>query len=330
MKVGSAIGRKLIFTSAMNITIKPDTVNYLEIDESAENQRLDNFLLRILKGIPKSHIYRIIRSGEVRVNKKRAKPHYKLQVEDSVRLPPIRYAATTNQAASLSFIKRLQSRIIYEDKKLLVINKPAGIAVHGGSGISFGVIEALRQVSPDYQLLELVHRLDRDTSGCLMVSKKRSMLRALHAALREKTVKKHYLALLKGTWKGGNRNVNAPLDKNTLASGERIARVSPTGKPSTTRFELVTQYKDACLVAAYPLTGRTHQIRVHATHIGHPIAGDEKYGDKEFNRKLHQQSCRRLFLHATALTIQLPDEIIIKVEAPLDPELEKQLSQLSI
>ena len=271
-------------------------VRRLVIDAEQEGQRLDNFLKTQLKGVPKSLIYRIVRKGEVRVNKKRIKPEYKLVAGDEVRIPPVRVAeANELPSARLSSIQALEQQILYEDDVLIVLNKPAGMAVHGGSGLSFGVIEGLRALRPDARFMELVHRLDRDTSGCLMIAKERSALKHLHEQLRLKTMRKQYAALVRGQWQSHVRSINAPLLKNVLQSGERIVRVNPEGKPSETRFHVLKRFADATLVEASPITGRTHQIRVHTAHAGHPIACDDKYGDQLFDQRMRDLGLERLF-----------------------------------
>ncbi|EIJ41494.1 pseudouridine synthase, RluA family [Beggiatoa alba B18LD] len=303
-------------------------VSYLEVTDNHAGQRIDNFLFTQLKGVPKSHVYRILRSGEVRVNKGRIKPDYRLQAGDVVRLPPVQTATRTAVTPHQQVLETLQASILYEDAKLLVINKPSGLAVHGGSGVQYGVIEGLRALYPDANFLELVHRLDRETSGCLMVAKKASVLRQLHAFLREADMNKQYIALVRGKWSARTKQVNAPLRKNVLQSGERVVRVHVEGKPSLSEFRVVECFEKATLVQVHPVTGRTHQIRVHASHEGHPIAGDEKYGDEDFNRALRQQGLNRLFLHAAELTIQLPEQKPLTVKAPLPEPLVAVLAQL--
>ncbi len=302
----------------------------IAIGSENEGQRIDNFLICKLKGVPKSRIYRILRKGEVRINKGRIRPDYRLKEGDIVRIPPIRIAATSPTGApSPRLTERLTAAILYEDNNLLVINKPSGIAVHGGSGVSQGVIETLRAARPEARFLELVHRLDRDTSGCLLIAKKRSMLRTLHELLRTDEVDKRYLALVKGKWKGGKQRVEIPLRKNVLASGERMVRVNTDGKPATTLFKPLLRYPQATLVEATLLTGRTHQIRVHAAHIGHPIAGDEKYGSPTFNRQMRTMGLTRLFLHARALHFELEKEKkSMEFQAPLPEELKSVLEHL--
>lgn len=306
-------------------------VKMLEISEDEAGQRIDNYLMAKLKGVPKSLIYRIVRKGEVRVNKGRIKPEYKLQCGDVVRVPPVRVSEKTQAPVSskLNKVASLEQQIIFEDDCLLVINKPSGIAVHGGSGLSFGVIEGLRALRPKARFLELVHRLDRDTSGILLVAKKRSALRHLHEQLRVKTVQKDYLALVRGQWQSHVKVVQAPLLKNELASGERIVKVSPEGKPSETRFSIEERYPTATLVKASPVTGRTHQIRVHTLHAGHPIALDDKYGDKDFDAEMRALGLNRLFLHAASIRFEHPKTgETLRLNAPLDEKMKAILKKL--
>jgi 23S rRNA pseudouridine955/2504/2580 synthase len=297
------------------------TVSILEIDAERHDQRIDNFLITKLKGVPRTHIYRLIRKGEVRVNKKRINPAYRLQTGDFLRIPPVRHSEDSHRSfASPRLVSLLEASILYEDQGLIIINKPSGLAVHGGSGVNLGVIEAFRQIRPQERILELVHRLDRDTSGCLMIAKKPSLLRELHALLRNNQIRKTYHALVKGSWQGGPRRVTVALRKNILSSGERIVRIDKEGKASETLFTLLENYHQSCLVEAKPLTGRTHQIRVHANYLHHPILGDEKYGDSEFNRQMSFQNQRiRLMLHAASLSFHLPShDRRIEVKAPTD------------
>ncbi|WP_291510355.1 23S rRNA pseudouridine(955/2504/2580) synthase RluC [Acidithiobacillus sp.] len=306
-------------------------VRHWQVTAEEAGQRLDNFLLRVLKGVPRSHIYKILRSGEVRVNKGRARPHYHLNLGDVLRLPPVRSAdPAAIPRVSEQLAVDLRERVLYEDDRVLVLDKPAGLAVHGGSGIRFGVIEALRQLRPDLRELELVHRLDRDTSGCLLLSKRRSALRSLHQALREEAVAKRYLALVGGRWREAERVVQLPLRKNTLQSGERVVRVDHAqGKAAQTRFYREEDLGQGTLLRAELDTGRTHQIRVHLQAIGHPIAGDPKYGDEPFNEAMRALGLRRLFLHAALLAFPHPrDERIIRVEAPLPADLQALLERL--
>ncbi len=314
-------------------------VQYVQIDEDRAGQRIDNFLLSFLKGVPKSRIYRILRKGEVRVNKGRIKASYRLQAGDDVRIPPVRLGEPSKVTApGQRVLSLIENSILVEEKGFLVLNKPSGLAVHGGSGLNYGVIEALRALRPDAPYLELVHRLDRDTSGALIIAKKRSVLRELHALLRGeegRRMEKKYLALVKGRWEGGKRRVDAPLLKNTLKSGERVVRVSEEGKSALSFFEPVTIYSNSSLVGVSLLTGRTHQIRVHADSIGCPIAGDEKYGDEGFNRTMKEDGLKRLFLHAksVAFTLSSGDKKSASdkkyfIEAPLSAELKKVLKKL--
>ncbi len=306
------------------------SVQLLEVAPEYAGQRIDNFLRTQLKGVPKTLVYRILRKGEVRVNKGRIKPEYKLQAGDIVRVPPLRLAERDEAApVAQGMLERLEAAIVYEDKGLIVLNKPAGIAVHGGSGLSFGVIEAFRQLRPDAKELELVHRLDRDTSGLLMIAKKRSMLRHLHEALRGDGVDKRYMALVRGSWPTSKKKVSAPLLKNNLRSGERMVEVNDEGKEALTEFRVLRRFGEfATLVEASPITGRTHQIRVHTRHAGHAIAGDPKYGDEDFSREIRELGGKRLFLHAYALSLVLPDGTALQVEAPVDDMWEKTLERL--
>ena len=314
-----------------NIPPQTSGVQMLEVLPELAGQRIDNFLRTQLKGVPKTLIYRILRKGEVRVNKGRVKPEYKLQAGDVVRVPPLRLAERDEVVPlAQGLLERLEAAIVYEDKALIVLNKPAGIAVHGGSGLSFGVIEALRQLRPDAKELELVHRLDRDTSGLLMIAKKRSMLRHLHQALRGDGVDKRYMALVRGRWETGTKQVNAPLLKNTLRSGERMVEVDDEGKEALTLFRVLRRFGDfATLVEARPITGRTHQIRVHARHAGHAIAGDNKYGDEAFSGLIRELGGKRLFLHAYALRVPLPEGGELSLEAPVDETWSRTLERLS-
>jgi len=306
------------------------SVQHVTIDEGHEGQRIDNFLLSQLKGVPKSRVYRILRKGEVRVNKKRIKQTYRLQIGDLVRIPPVRMAEVGEAPpAPPPFLKCLQDSILYEDEQLIVINKPSGLAVHGGSGINIGVIEGFRQLRPDARFLELVHRLDRDTSGCLMIAKKRSMLRSLHTMLRDGAISKTYCALMRGGWHGKEKRVEAPLQKNTLKSGERMVRVHPDGKSALTTFYPEKHFSDATFVQIDLGTGRTHQIRVHAQHIKKPIAGDDKYGDQQFNEKMRARGLKRLFLHAQELRFIHPvAEVTLAVQAPLSDDLNAILEKM--
>jgi 23S rRNA pseudouridine955/2504/2580 synthase len=307
-------------------------VRYITIDSEDAGQRIDNFLLKTLKGVPKSHIYRLLRKGEIRVNKKRIKPEYKMVSEDILRLAPIRVAEKSEGVSTqLNIVANLEKQILFEDDRLIVINKTSGMAVHGGSGLSFGLIEAMRALRPDARMLELVHRLDRDTSGCLVIAKKRSALRNLHEQLRNKTVQKFYHALVKGRWSEKLTRVTEGLKKNDLKSGERVVVVDNiNGKEAETRFKVLQYYTDATLVRAFPVTGRTHQIRVHCQTKGHSIACDAKYGHEGFDEKVRNIGLKRLFLHAASIEFTHPlTEQRLKVEAPLEPSLEKLLNKLT-
>ena len=317
-------------------------VRYEEIDAEHAGQRLDNFLITFLKGVPKTHIYRLVRKGEVRINKGRTRPDYRLQAGDRVRIPPVRTAhAQAKQLISQpdreARLGWLEQCILFEDEALLVLNKPSGLAVHGGSGISLGLIETLRQLRPHARFLELVHRLDRDTSGCIVVAKKRSALLKLHEMLRDGKVDKRYLALIRGVWSGKGRVIDAPLQKNQLQSGERRVNVAEEGKESASRFTPKRNFparpslvSGAALVEIRLLTGRTHQARVHAAHIGQPIAGDDKYGDRLFDRELRKLGLQRLFLHAASLAFAHPvSGAALRMEAPLAVELSALLACLN-
>ncbi|WP_448548679.1 23S rRNA pseudouridine(955/2504/2580) synthase RluC [Thalassotalea fusca] len=315
----------------MNESTKPQ-VRFFTIDNEDAGQRIDNYLMKTLKGVPKSMLYRLLRKGEIRVNKKRTKPEYKLVAEDVIRVAPIRVSEKEPTVSTqLNVVANLEKQILFEDDRLLVINKPSGMAVHGGSGLSFGVIEALRALRPDARMLELVHRLDRDTSGCLVVAKKRSALRSLHQQLRDKKVQKFYHALVKGRWSPKLTRVTDALKKNDLKSGERVVVVDNiNGKESETRFKVIQHFDNATLVRAFPVTGRTHQIRVHCQVKGHPIACDPKYGHPEFDAFMKDNGLKRLFLHAASIEFTHPlTEQKLKIEAPLEPSLSKLLKRLS-
>ncbi|HGJ5877258.1 MAG TPA: 23S rRNA pseudouridine(955/2504/2580) synthase RluC [Arsenophonus sp.] len=299
-------------------------VQFVTIDNDQAGQRIDNFLLTRLKGVPKSLIYRIIRKGEVRINSARIKPEYKIHAGDLVRIPPIRLEEKQQNiiSAKLDKVALLADCILYEDEHLLVLNKPSGMAVHGGSGVKFGVIEALRVLRSEVRFLKLVHRLDRDTSGVLLLSKKRSALRALHQQLRLKQMQKEYLALVKGQWPSHIKVIQAPLLKNILQSGERIVEVANDGKCAETHFKIEERFSAATLVKASPITGRTHQLRVHTQYVKHPIACDNRYGDHQFDQQLGFTGLKRLFLHASSLMFIHPDTTEkLTFRAPLDEQL---------
>ncbi|MCS3902625.1 23S rRNA pseudouridine955/2504/2580 synthase [Methylohalomonas lacus] len=302
-------------------------VQKVTVDTDENGRRLDNFISSRLKNIPKSRIYQMLRRGEVRVNGSRARPEKRLEAGDVVRLPPLfQNRDDARPVIPGAAIARLEQQILHEDARLLVINKPSGVAVHGGSGVSYGVIDILRASRGDKARLELVHRLDRDTSGCLLLAKDMTLLRTLHDQLRDGQVRKGYLALLRGQLGRRQLDIDDPLSRQQGKSGDRRVVVDAAGKVSATRIRRQRQYSDATLADVSLLTGRTHQIRVHAAAAGHPLAGDVKYGDKAFNKQLRQLGLRRLFLHAASL--QLPDHEQA-FEAPLPDELQAVLERLA-
>ncbi len=318
-------------STSVQAKVQKSTVEFVEIDDDLAGQRIDNFLLAKLKGVPKSRVYRLIRKGEVRVNKGRSKPLYKLQAGDIVRIPPVRQREKSDETIPNDHVLTcLEHAILYEDKSMLMLNKPSGIAVHGGSGVAYGVIEGLRALKPEEKYLELVHRLDRETSGCLLIAKKRPFLRSLHAQLRCKQTEKRYLALVRGNWGDEERRIDAPLHKNVLQSGERVVRVNPEGKTSISIFRGKISTSEASFVELVPVTGRTHQLRVHAAFVEHPIAGDDKYGDSDFNRKMRSSGLKRLFLHAHFIKFKMPDGESREFSAELPTELQKIVDQISI
>lgn len=299
--------------------VQPSRIQLVDIGPRHHDQRLDNFLLSQLKGVPKSRIYKLLRSGQVRVNKGRKKPGYRLQSGDQVRIPPVRTSDTTPGQAPQQALEALARNIIFEDEAILALNKPAGLAVHGGSGLAYGVIEMLRQLRPEADMLELVHRLDRDTSGCLVLAKTRPALTRLHEQFRDDdSMEKIYRAMLVGRWQGGERLVEAPLRKNSLQGGERMVCVDPEGKSARSLFTPLDYYDEATFAEVKLYTGRTHQIRVHAAHLGHPVAGDNKYGDKSFNQYLKNNNLRRMYLHAYTLSFSL--DRTYEIIAPLDDD----------
>jgi len=309
--------------------IPPGRAQRVRAGPGAEGQRLDNFLLRELAGVPRSRVYRLLRRGEVRVNGKRKKPDYRLAASDEVRLPPVRdlpAGESGPRRVPAALLAAVKDAIVHEDPRLLVLNKPAGLAVHGGSGLAFGAIEALRALRPD-EPLELAHRLDRDTSGCLLVARTRSALRALHALLREGSVEKHYATLVAGRWRLGRKTIDAPVLTNSRQGGERVVRVHRAGKIALSVFTPLAHFRDLATrmdVAIH--TGRTHQIRVHAAFAGHPVAGDDKYGDRECNARLRAFGLRRMFLHAASVSFTWPDSgEAFRIEAPLPADLEAVL-----
>lgn len=316
--------------------VSKNSVSRAIISEDEEGQRLDNFLLKVCKGVPKSHVYRIVRNGEIRVNSKRADVAYRLQIGDVLRIPPIRIAQRQEEIVAGAEIKA-ELPIVYEDESILVVDKPSGIAVHGGSGVSFGVIEALRRQRPQAHFLELAHRLDRETSGLLLIGKKRSALVVLHDMFRRGGIAgsaagadKRYLLLVKGRWMDPLRSVKLPLLKYLLESGERRVRVSEEGKTAHTVFRLVARWEQFSLLEAELKSGRTHQIRVHCAHLGYPIAGDEKYGDFAFNKALHSVGLKRMFLHAWKMQFPHPlSAAVLALEAPLPEALAAFVHKMS-
>lgn len=308
-------------------------VAMIKIPDESVGQRLDNFLMSYWDDMPKTRVYRAIRKGEVRVNSGRKTAQYRLKIGDCVRVPPIG-AGSLDKKSHAGVLpgwvsQQLKSGVVYEDKNLLVINKPSGLAVHGGSGVNFGLIEALRKLRPDQTGLELVHRLDRDTSGCILIAKNRKSLRALQNQLRSRSMNKTYQLLVVGRWPTRKRRVELALQKNVQKSGERIVVVSAEGKPSRTDFKVIQRFSQATLLEANLITGRTHQIRVHARYSGFPIVGDEKYGDDEANRLFSGLGIKRLFLHAGQLEFQDPETgRTILVEAPLNKNLVQVLESL--
>lgn len=318
---------------------RPGKVHYLDVADEEAGQRLDKYLARHLAGVPVSRIFRIIRKGEVRINGRRSGPEARLAAHDRVRIPPLRAqaeeAAPPVRGPSANLIETVQRCIIHEDDRLLVLDKPAGIAVHGGSGISFGVIEALRASRPA-ESLELVHRLDRDTSGCLLVARTPAALRTVHALLREGRCEKRYLTLLAGRWDLGRKRIDVPLRTDTRVGGERTVRADASGKASVSDFRPVQFFGSrasgvlpATLMEVALHTGRTHQIRVHAAYAGHPVAGDQKYGDAGFNARLRQLGLERMFLHAHSMSFEWPNGIPFSASAPLPAELASLLDRLA-
>ena len=305
-------------------------VQWVDIDEGHDGQRLDNFLIAHLKGAPRTLVYRIIRKGEVRINKKRAKAQTRVQRGDQVRIPPLRLAPEeAAKEVSDNLRELLMRRVIAETNEWMVVNKPAGLAVHGGSGVKIGLIEALRQVRTDLGFLELVHRLDRDTSGCLLLAKSRSALVFLNEALKAKKMDKRYLALVEGGWPARRDWVSAPLDRFDAGNGERRVRVDQQGKRSRTLFAIREAFPDATLLEASPVTGRTHQIRVHAAHVGHALIVDKKYGTSKGEALATAIGLDRLFLHAASLSFPEPTSgRTVSVNARLDSELEAVLASL--
>jgi 23S rRNA pseudouridine955/2504/2580 synthase len=306
-------------------------VRHVEIDAEQAGKRLDQFLLKLFGSVPRSRVYRLVRKGEVRVNGRRADPAQRLQVHDKVRVPPVRIEAEgAAPRIPRALLERVGKAIIVEDEKLLVIDKPSGIAVHGGSGLSFGIIEVLRALRPN-DSLELVHRLDRDTSGCLLVARKASALRTMHALLREGQFEKRYLALVKGHWQHGHTRIDVPLRTDIRVGGERTVKAHASGKAALSEFHPLQFFgKRATLVEVNLHTGRTHQIRVHATHAGHPVAGDDKYGDRDFNAELGALGLKRMFLHAHSVSFEWPQGGAFSASAPLPEDLSSIVDRLAV
>jgi len=307
--------------------INKNSASNIIISEAQAGQRIDNFLLKHLKGVPKSHVYRILRSGQVRVNSGRKKPHYKLQAGDTLRLPPLRLAENEDRMVPESVIQTLKSAIIFENNDIIAINKPSGLAVHKGSGLSFGIIEAFRQIYPQ-QTIELVHRLDRETSGCLLLAKNRQILLQLHELLRHEKpvhIEKTYLALLHGQWQNSRKTVDIGISK-VKRSGEHMMQADESGDYAISHFEPLEVFKQSSLMKVTIETGRTHQIRVHALYTGHPVIGDSKYGNKTSNRYFRELGLKRLFLHAQQLYLPLTDPITLN--SPLSDDLDTLLEKL--
>ena len=310
--------------------LSKNAASSVTVDEEAAGQRIDNFLLRHLKGVPKSHVYRILRSGEVRLNKGRVGPDVRVAAGDVLRIPPLRRSTSSERRAGDAFARPFGPPILLEDECLIAIDKPAGMAVHGGSGIALGLIEQLRASRPQARFLELVHRLDRDTSGVMLVAKRRAALTALHAQMREGEVDKRYLLLVRGPWHDAKRVVDVPLQKFVTREGERRVRTEAGGRPSVTIFRRLRTWPvhdpPLALLEAELETGRTHQIRVHLAHLGHALAGDDKYGDFAWNRALAREGLKRMFLHARRLAFKHPASgERVEVEAKLPEDLSRFL-----
>jgi len=312
---------------------RKESVTYALIAAGDDGQRLDNYLVRVCKGVPKSHLYRIVRSGEVRVNSRRVDAAYRLQPGDQIRIPPLRLPQRPDLAeaeAVAGAARRADLPLLFEDEAMLVVDKPSGLAVHGGSGVSFGVIEALRHQRPEARFIELAHRLDRETSGILLVGKKRSALKALHDMFRDGHTDKRYLVLVFGDWPDPVKHVKLPLYKFLTEAGERrVAVDAESGRPAYTIFRLLRRGARFCLLEAQLKTGRTHQIRVHLAHLGFPIAGDEKYGDFAANKALQREGLKRMFLHAWRMRSAHPvSGETLSLEAPLPAELQRFIDAL--
>jgi 23S rRNA pseudouridine955/2504/2580 synthase len=305
-----------------------NSVTWLTVTEDEAGQRVDNFLFRHLKGVPKSHIYRILRSGELRANSRRLEAAYRIEAGDRLRIPPLRQPPPRPDSPT-TFKQRLTPRLIHQDEALAVLDKPAGWAVHGGSGVSRGIVEQVRAEHPDWKFVELVHRLDRDTSGVLLLARRRPALLELHRQLREGETEKHYLVLVKGHWADAKRSVRLPLEIRRTADGEKRVRVSPTGQEAHTVFRLLRSWKSYSLLEAELHTGRTHQIRVHLAHLGFPVAGDDKYGDFELNKQIAKLGLKRMFLHASSMVISHPvSGVRVEFAVPLPRDLQSFIDRL--
>ena len=328
IRLGSNSTKKII--DSKQVVLHMSEVYYQTVTSNEVGQRIDNYLLRILKGVPKSHVYRLIRGGEVRVNKKRVKPSQRLVEGDSIRIPPVRRSDQKVVFVGQNMAQSLNECVMHEDDELMVLNKPTGLAVHGGSGVHLGVIEALREMRGELGYLELAHRLDKETSGCLLLAKKRAVLRALQDEFASRRVMKIYWALLAGHWHDApSRLVEGSLEKQQLGSGERKVYVSDLGRASETRFNLLENYQNACWVEAMPKTGRTHQIRVHAASIGHPVLGDAKYGRHHQAVDAYQRPNRRLYLHARAIRFNL-NGVAYEFLSEVDDEYSSALNALRL
>jgi 23S rRNA pseudouridine955/2504/2580 synthase len=304
-------------------------VQVIEIKEDQDGQRVDNYLSRVLKGVPKSRIYRLIRKGQVRVNKGRIKPNHRLKIGDMVRVPPVSLDENTPAKLPDRLLNEIDACVLFENDDCLVVNKPSGLAVHGGSGLQFGLLDVVKAIRPEQDYMELVHRLDRETSGCLILAKNRKTLTFLHDQFKHGKVIKKYLAGVAGAWKGGKKTVSAPLRKNVMHGGERMVEVQADGKAAVSHFTPLQQYHQLCLMEVELETGRTHQIRVHAAYAGHPVAGDKKYGDRQYNQWIKDKGLGRLFLHSHWLELLLPgQDESIQLTTPLPSDLKTVLTNL--
>ena len=308
--------------------LSKDSATWLEADETSAGQRIDNMLVRVLKGVPRTHVYRLLRTGQVRVNSGRVDATYRVRLHDRIRIPPVRTAVRQPIEPGRG-TRATRGRVLFEDDSLIVLDKPAGVAVHGGSGVAHGVIEEIRLARPELRFLELVHRLDRDTSGVLVLAKKRAALVALHAAMREGQVEKWYTLLVLGRMPPGRREVDVALEKYLLPGGDRRVKVAHSGRASRTIFTTLRHIGAYSVVDAQLLTGRTHQIRVHSAYLGHPIAGDDKYGNFAINKELAKEGLKRMFLHAARLKFAHPASgQEVQFEAPLPQDLARFLASL--